>query len=130
MTGWRTEVLEQAVAGDIERQRAVESWTDDELRLAAESRQFTVRTDAVIRVVNGLLSGQISAHDAQRWASFVRRGYVASSPGRGTADVEIEYDPDYDEAIAEAVGRLDELGDIIDGELRPGEADQLLAALR
>jgi hypothetical protein len=31
--------------------------------------------------------------------------------------------------MVEALGRLDELGDLIDGELRPGEAAELRAAL-
>lgn len=122
-------VLERALDGEVTSQEIIDGWSDEQLRSATEGRQFTLRAASVARVLSSLTNGAITPTQAQRWASFMRWGYVASTPGRGGTDVDIEYEAQYEDAIIEAIARLDELGDLIDGDLRPGEADQLLAAL-
>jgi hypothetical protein len=49
--------------------------------------------------------------------------------GPRLSGIDIDYEPEAEDAIVEAIARLDELGDIIDGELRPGEAAELRRAL-
>jgi hypothetical protein len=55
-------------------------------------------------------------------------------PHRGSEPIEplgIEYDPEREEEIADAVARLEEIGDLIDGELPSQEETRaLLARLR
>lgn len=63
---------------------------------------------------------------AQQWASFIRRGYFENQPsGRGGKPLEIDYDSAYEDAIAEVVSRLDEIGDVVDGDV-PDEAETAL----
>lgn len=83
---------------------------------------------AVVRVLRQLRDGDVAPAAVQAWASFARRGYVegASGPVR---PIGIEYEGDSEDAIAEAISRLDELGDDIDGELALGELDDLLELL-
>ncbi|HET6875967.1 MAG TPA: hypothetical protein VFH38_00405 [Jatrophihabitans sp.] len=122
--------LERLFDGDVECQALVDGWSDEQLSSAVQGHHFILGASPVARVLRGLIHGAIAPEQAQRWASFMRRGYVAGVPGRGSVDVDIVFDPDHEDVIVEAIARLDELGDLVDGQLRPGEAEQLLAALR
>jgi hypothetical protein len=56
----------------------------------------------------------------------VRRGYVAGGSSEPVQPLDIRWEPAYETAIAEAIRRLDELGDLIDGTFRGGEIEDLL----
>lgn len=85
---------------------------------------------AVARAIVGWLNGAWSTESLQAWASFVRRGYVAGAV-RGTLQpIDIAFEADHEELLATIIGRLDELGDLVDGQITAGEAAELLAALR
>jgi hypothetical protein len=121
----------RAVSGDVtavvDVERAAHQQLVDAVRQA--DGPLVLSRDAVASVVRRYADGQISEAEAQRWAALMRRGYVSDSSSTLTAQIEIEYDLQHESAIVEALARLDELGDIIDGELRPGEAAELLRAL-
>ncbi len=76
-----------------------------------------------------LSAGNVEPGLVQRWASFVRRGYVTGGDDRPAVAVDIDWDKAAEEDIAEAVSRMDELGDSIDGDIRPEEMDSLSGAL-
>ena len=80
---------------------------------------------SVMAVLQGLSAGSISGEQAQAWASFVRWGFIEGGLGL-IRPLDIEYDAAAEDAIVEVVGRLDQIGDLIDGDL-PGPAE--LAAL-
>ena len=82
---------------------------------------------AVRRVLSGYAEGRVGREDAQAWASFVRHGYFAG-PAAGQP-IDIEYAAAAEMPIVDAVGRLDELGDDIDGEIDADESASLLADL-
>jgi len=84
--------------------------------------------DAVKRVLNGLLKRGVLPEQAQAWASFVKRGYVSGASGP-ISPIQITYDPNHEDAIVEAVARLDELGDLIDGSMDDDEIRRLLEHL-
>ncbi|HYN64444.1 MAG TPA: hypothetical protein VES36_07565 [Candidatus Limnocylindrales bacterium] len=42
----------------------------------------------------------------------------------------IDYDPERELAIADAIGMLDELGDVVDGTIDESEANELIRALQ
>ena len=93
------------------------------------SPRLTLTATAVATVLRGMLSGAHSPEEAQQWASFVRHGYFAE-PGRGPVNpLDIDFEASADQSIADAIGRLDEIGDLIDGEVTTEEIYQLLAAL-
>ncbi len=64
----------------------------------------------------------------QARASLIRRGYVAggSEPIR---PLDIQYEEAFEDEIVEAIGRLDEIGDLIDGDVSPEEAHDLIRLL-
>lgn len=65
-----------------------------------------------------LQRGEVTGGEAQRWASFVRRGFVAGDGSRlPVTPLLIDYEPEHEDAIVEVIGRLDEIGDVIDGEV-------------
>jgi hypothetical protein len=83
---------------------------------------------SVRRVVSSLIGGEISPSEAQRWASFVRRGH-ADGGARPIRPLDIEYEANREEDIVEVVGRLDEIGDGIGGVPNEREQRQWLASL-
>lgn len=102
----------------------------DFLRAAARVRRpVVVRRSSVVDVLRGLLVGAWTPEQVQAWASFVRRGYVASRSDLPVRPLEIEYDDACEEEIAAAVSRLDEIGDLVDGEVTTVEVLYLLQLL-
>jgi hypothetical protein len=83
---------------------------------------------ALSRVLRDLRDGHISADQAQRWASFMRRGYVSTGSGTGPIHpIDIEYEDE--DAIVEPLARLDELGDLIDGTMSDDELNDWIVKL-
>ena len=119
--------LAEVIAGDVTQLiRLADS-------LASASRPHTplvLRRSAVARAIAGWLDGAWPTECLQAWASFVRRGYVAGAASGPVQPIEIAYEADHEELLATVIGRLDELGDLVDGQITAGEADELLAALR
>jgi hypothetical protein len=90
---------------------------------AGEGSKMLVRREAVAQVLRDLGRRAINGATAQQWASFVRRGYlnVDQSIG-GINPLDIEYEEAHEEAIVEAVARLDQIGDSVEGDV-PEEAE-------
>ncbi len=84
---------------------------------------------AVGKMLTALRLGQITPDVAQSWASFVRRGYLAGADEQPLQPIDIQYDPAAEEEIVEAVSRLDELGDAIDGAIGSAESEALIRRL-
>jgi hypothetical protein len=84
---------------------------------------------SAVSVLKGLRRGTISPEQAQGWASFVRRGYIARSGAGSVRPLDIAYEEAWEDAIAEAVSRLDQIGDVVDGDVTAGEIHDLLQLL-
>lgn len=89
---------------------------------------LVVTREATISVLRGLLDGRLSPTQAQGWASFVRCGYLEGTTGP-VQPLPIDFESAWEDAIAEATSRLDEIGDLIDGEVSNGELLDLLQLL-
>jgi hypothetical protein len=124
-----TEILRSLVAGDLAALRQVGGWADGDVLAAANGEPLMVTRAAVIRVLRDLDAGGIDPEAARRWASFVRRGYLPSAGRSPVQPIDIGIEAAYEEAIIDAVGRLDELGDAVDGELSPDELRALIRTL-
>jgi hypothetical protein len=122
--------LAQVLGGDVRAMDEIEGLTSVQLSDASKNVELLVRPEAVARVIAQYDSGRASAEDAQRWASFIRWGHPATREKGPITPLDIEYEAEYEDAIVEAIARLDELGDLIDGELREGEAAELTCALQ
>lgn len=100
------------------------------LEAAAKLPRLFVSRSALAKVLEDWGRGLFTAGDIQRWASFIRRGYVSGTASGELRPIEIEYDADDEELIVEIVGRLDEIGDRIDGYVDAREQEEMLRALR
>ncbi len=99
-----------------------------DLQAAAPGPLLVTRSGAVA-VLKGLLEDAWTPEQVQAWASFVRRGYVADRTGHPIRPIDIEYEGAFEEGIAAAMSRLDEIGDQVDGEISTGEILDLLQLL-
>lgn len=127
MSEVRTNLL-RAIGGDVTALRSLAAYSDEALRhAAAELGDVELTAHAVANVVRGLVSGEYPDGDVQQWACFVRWGFIAEQ--RPLDALRLEYSPDDEDDIVEVVARLTELGDLIDGELLPGEAGDFLRLL-
>lgn len=119
------------VAGDLNHMAAVTATSHRALREAVEKAPpFLVSRLALVKVLEDWRRGLFSTEDVQQWASFVRRGYVSGRDSGELRPISIEYDAKDEELIAGVIGRLDELGDQVDGHIEPGEVEEMLRALQ
>jgi hypothetical protein len=121
--------VQSAVDGDTAALALVAVTDQNQLLAVAAGSPPVVSRRSAMAVLNGLSIGSISGEQAQAWASFVRHGFIegASGPIR---PLNIEYDKAADDAIVEVVGRLDQIGDEVDGDLpSPAELAALVASL-
>jgi hypothetical protein len=123
--------LTQAVGGDFAALAVVRKqpheWIAD-----ARSRlpELAVSGAALVRVLEELRDGHISKEDAQAWASFVRRGYIAGRISFPVSPIDISYAQGIEDLVAGIISRLDELGDKIDGDIDNTEVAEMLASPR
>lgn len=125
------DALVRAVAGDARELRSLAQFSHEDLaRAAAGLAPLIVTREAAIRILKDLRDARVAPESAQSWASFVRRGYVEAAGRRGKVrPVEIDYEQDSESAIIDAVSRLDEIGDVVDGVVSRTEIDGLLKRL-
>jgi hypothetical protein len=118
--------LRDAIAGDA---RAVERLQCSHDVLVAEADALSplvLTSGSLVRVLSDLRLRRISASEAQAWSSLMKRGYVRVVDGPVRA-IDIRWDPE--DAIVEPLGRLDELGDVIDGTMPDEELDDWISRL-
>ena len=103
---------------------------EDLRAVAAEAGEpAVVERASAVRVLHGLLAHTWPPQQVQAWASFVRRGYIAKRSERPVRPLRIDYDDAFEDEISTAVARLDEIGDLIDGEVSSSEILDLLQLL-
>jgi hypothetical protein len=122
--------LERAVAGDLSALSLIEAEPHSRLRaLSHVVPTLAVDAHAASSVLRQLRAREITSQQAQRWASFVRRGYIAGHATGPVKPIDINFDPGAEDEIAEVISRLDELGDEVDGTIDDAEIAALLSAL-
>lgn len=84
---------------------------------------------SIINVLSVLQEGAVQPHLAQKWASFMKRGYIGTSSCVPLDPIEIDYDKTSEEIIVEVLSRLDEIGDLIDGNVEPREIGEWIRLL-
>lgn len=106
--------LGRILAGNVQ---AVGDLPDDVSALEV-SEHLVLGPEAVARVLSDLDRGVVDGKSAQQWASFIRHGYLASSSDRGpVTPIFLPYEASHEDSIVEAIARLDEIGDMIDGHV-------------
>jgi hypothetical protein len=115
------------VEGDLKRLSAVlEARHSDLLASAAEIPRLTLTRNAIILAMVSWDDGCVDRDTVQKWASFVRRGYVSNENSGAIRPIDIEYDEQDEELIADFIGRLDQIGDMIDGCIDGDERTNML----
>lgn len=128
----RIDDLTQILSGDVTHMTVLTGHSQTEIvaiKNAISTEPLMVTSSAVRRVLQNLLSREIIAEQAQEWASFVRRGYIATKE-KSIQPISFDYQGDREEEIVEAIARLDELGDIVDGTIDDDELRDLIERLR
>lgn len=120
--------LRRAVDGDAVAVAGLQVPQEALASAAAGIGDLVLTRDAILRVLGDLRKGRISGEEAQRWSSFVKRGYVSGRAGAGPVRP-IIIDHDDDESTVDVLGRLDDLGDEIDGTMSDDELDQWISRL-
>ncbi|MGO4860231.1 hypothetical protein [Arthrobacter sp. 2MCAF14] len=123
--------LAQVLKGEVLSLPVLMSIDHVALREAAASfgGALVISPGAVVSVLRGLDQGVYPNDLVQSWASFVRRGYIANQKGGPIQPLNIDYEEVWENPIVEAVSRLDEIGDIIDGEISSDEVRDLIQLL-
>ena len=124
--------LERALQGDANAFAEISAVDHSLLQEAEKSigAPLVVKRAAAVSILEGLIDGQFSPFAVQAWASFMRRGFVEGASVVPIQPIDIEFEDAWEDAISAAVSRLDEIGDVIDGEVTSGEAFGLLQLLR
>jgi hypothetical protein len=123
------DALRAVLAGEVGAMTELGEYTQQQLADAAGATNNLLRASAVATVLARYESGALSLRETQRWAAFLRWGHMPDASQGPLRPIEIDYEAAHEDAIVEALARLDELGDLIDGELRAGEAAELRQAL-
>lgn len=125
------QILDLVIQGDLSGLVSITSRDHAELRQVATTRgrPWIVSRRAVVSALDGLYAGSLSPEQAQCWASFVSHGYIENRTSGPIKPLDIDYEDAWEEAIVEAISRLDEIGDIVDGEVSMGEILDLLQLL-
>jgi hypothetical protein len=122
--------LRKTVQGDLAAfARLLEQSHDIVRSHRAQLTDLTFTGSAVLHVLQMLQHGEASPEFVQRWASFMRRGYIASTGNGPIAPIDIDFEATREQAIADALARLDELGDVVDGEIDDGELGAMMERL-
>jgi hypothetical protein len=123
--------LKAVVRGDPLTMPVIASVDHADLQAAVTGvhEPLLVTRSGAVTVLKGLLEGAWTPDQVQAWASFVRRGYVTGRNGHPVRPLDVEYEGAFEEAIAAAVSRLDEIGDLVDGVISTGEILDLLQLL-
>ena len=119
--------LVKAVHGDLEAFSFVQEQPPAAIQACRDSLpELVLPHNGIRKVLTELQRKHISPEQAQRWASFVRRGYIAGTQNGPVLPIDIDYEDSHEEQIAAAVARLDEIGDLIDGEISDDELQTMI----
>jgi hypothetical protein len=122
------ELLEQVLFGRVSALDHLKMCDLEDLH-TVEPQTYFVDASAFAAVLRRLQEGQLTAPAVQAWASFVRRGYWATSSSGPVLPIDIEFDPRCEQTVADILARLDELGDTLDGTISAVEGIELLGRL-
>ena len=106
----------------------IQAWASFVRRGYAASRKFwhtkNGRSWPIKKRMVGLVQNRQAGRRENRQAELVRTRHAGP-----ISPLVIEYDPAWEKDVAAAIGRLDELGDLVDGTIERGEILELMQLL-
>jgi len=130
MTPSLSDLLQQALSGDASVLDSLLAAPHAHLIEAARRvPRLHVGKHALLRILSDWKRGAVSVSQVQRWASFVKRGYGPQSAAEPVRPVDFVFDQASESLIVDVLGRLDELGDTIDGTISQEELNRMIERL-
>ena len=118
--------LRLAIQGHADSFQKISTTPHSELvTLASETNDLCVDVGDIKFILVQILEHKISLKFAQKWASFVRRGYVSGMSKGPIQALTINCLQQNEDLIVEILTRLDEVGDSIDGSIECDEIKRL-----
>jgi hypothetical protein len=116
------EDLHKAVHGDMNAFLIVLTQPHETLHQCRNALSGLVVTpDTLRKLLIEIQEHRIDLGILQKWASFVRWGFIAGATKGPISAIDIDYDSSAEELIADIVARLSEIGDEIDGTITDEE---------
>lgn len=129
-TGFTQELLIRSVQGDFEAFAILLNQSHEEIQRCRKAlSELVLTTDIVRKVLIMLQKHEVSTDLVQKWASFIRRGYLTGSHSAVLFPIDISYEASSEERIADVISRLDEIGDLLNGEIHNNELATLIESL-
>lgn len=118
--------MRRLAEGELSELSALDSAGAEEIKAWADTlaQPLTVGRTAVSRVLRLMLAGDVSPEAVQSWASMMRWG--AMRRPSGLIAVEVDYERSFEDKIIDVLARLDEIGDLVDGEISADEGKGML----
>src|SRR5690349_3477668 len=128
-------IFERVIAGDLTHIGEFALHYHAARRAGVVFPAAMVSPRAAERVLLAWRDGKVGDREARLWGSLIRWKRPASwgevSPDDlNVGSLDIEFEGDTEDLLLETAARLDELGDVVDGEISPEELEAMLAALR
>lgn len=123
--------IKRILSGDVKHMQILADQRLNDVAQVAETmspQERTLTAEAVKRVLMALSAGKNTPEEMQAWTSFVKRGYFPTREKRFKT-IEFLRQEDREGAIVEALFRMDELGDLIDGTMDDDEIRQHIEQL-
>jgi len=103
-------------------------YTDDEVISAVKVERLTLSARTVANVLASW-SHERNTEAVKTWALFMSSGFIPRASAGERRGADIEYEKNREEAIVDALFRMRELGDAVDGDISPEDLEELIAAL-
>jgi hypothetical protein len=124
------ELTAETVDGDLTAFRALLEQPPARVEALKDSlSDLVVTKEGLLRVLVAFQRQAVLGDLVQQWASFVCRGYFGSSV-EPRQPLDISYDDSAEQEIVKVVSRLDELGDLADGEISGDELATMIGTLQ
>lgn len=119
--------LLQALQGDIKLFKKIFSKPHESIYyLAKDLPTIIVTGSAVKNVLEKLRDREFSPEIINLWASFLFHGVCGKIGSEFMEEIDVEYECKYADEISEAISRLEDLGDLIDGTISNQEVTSLI----
>lgn len=129
-TSVEADLLQHVLDGDLSYLDELLGKAHNELReMERLAGPLVLSHRAVLRVLSGLKVGEYSPQEVQRWAAFVRAGFVTGSAVPPIHPLDIALEIEWEDEMIDILARLDESLDSGELPLDDAETDDMVAQL-
>lgn len=124
-------ILTETISGNLNNFTYIESVPHNKLLKTSKScSNLFLTKSAVLEVITEFKKRNIKPEVVQKWATFMRCGYIGYNIKTPILPLQIEYKADEEDLIVEMLARLNEIGDVVDGVIEDSELDIMIFKLK